>query len=832
MKKFKRLFCLLLAVCLITGCLPLAASAASFTTKNNMQGSDFATGALAARLDVVFRSGISGCVSPSLPAVGGTLNTSTQYTVTHEKLKGTTWRGKQCMAYAYAAYSYLFGYKCGNASDSYYNKVIPEAKAKKAVSYSQFQNWGVKCGTYMRTTANSDGSYNASKGHSIIILKYDSSGIYTLEGNYSSGKIGILYYTWNQFNSYTFTGKGRCVCAMTKPTESVYSSISYPSTPAPAPVGKTSKPSVSVNGQTVTVSWSYSGSAEYIDVCLIKEPWGWFDIVETKSTTGSSCTFYNVSPGYYQIFTIARPNSDKTQSEWTPFTVQAAHTTHTWDGGKVTKPATETSTGVKTYTCTVCGATKTETIAKLSHTTHKWDNGKVTKEATLTATGVKTYTCTVCGTTKTTEIPKLTSISGSCGTNIKWNYNGNTKILYISGKGKMPNYNDNPEIPWKACMVDLKKVEIENGITSIGANSFYPSPNLTSVSIPSSITEIGHDAFLGCKSLVNVQLPQGLKSIGDFAFAECAQLSSIEIPESVTALGKGVFSACSSLKSVSINCTLERIDKYTFKRCSSLVKIEIPEGVSHIEEQAFLECKSLQTIMLPSTISIIYSAVFQECTNLHDIYYNGSELDWKGVLVSLDGNTNFTSADFHYTKEEDEAGKVLFTDVPANAYYAQPVAWAVENNITGGTDKTHFSPSASCTRAQAVTFLWNAANRPEPQGSGNQFIDVKPGSYYEKAVQWAVENNITGGTDSTHFSPGETCTRAQIVTFLYHAASSPAVSGSGSFNDVKSGSYYENAVKWAVENGITSGTGNGKFSPYDNCVRGQIVTFLYRHAQG
>lgn len=172
-----------------------------------------------------------------------------------------------------------------------------------------------------------------------------------------------------------------------------------------------------------------------------------------------------------------------------------------------------------------------------------------------------------------------------------------------------------------------------------------------------------------------------------------------------------------------------------------------------------------------------------------------------------------------------------FADVPASAYYADAVKWAVDNGITAGTDKTHFSPNASCTRAQAVTFLWRAAGEPEPQNTNMKFNDVKAGSYYEKAVQWAVENGVTAGTGETTFSPNATCTRAQIVTFLYRAENSPEIIGNNSFNDVKTGAYYENAVKWAVENNITSGTGGNKFSPDNNCIRGQIVTFLYRYSK-
>lgn len=170
----------------------------------------------------------------------------------------------------------------------------------------------------------------------------------------------------------------------------------------------------------------------------------------------------------------------------------------------------------------------------------------------------------------------------------------------------------------------------------------------------------------------------------------------------------------------------------------------------------------------------------------------------------------------------------VFVDVPEGSYYEEAVAWAVENGITKGTSDTTFEPNGTCTRAQAVTFLWRAAGSPAPKTSTMPFTDVKAGSYYYDAVLWAVENGITKGTSDTTFSPNATCSRGQIVSFLWRALGSPAVSGSAVFTDVKTGSYYETAVLWAVENGITNGTGNNAFSPNADCTRAQIVTFIWR----
>ena len=170
----------------------------------------------------------------------------------------------------------------------------------------------------------------------------------------------------------------------------------------------------------------------------------------------------------------------------------------------------------------------------------------------------------------------------------------------------------------------------------------------------------------------------------------------------------------------------------------------------------------------------------------------------------------------------------VFVDVATGSYYEDAVDWAVWNGITQGTDDTHFSPDGICTRAQAVTFLWRAAGSPEPKTNTMPFTDVNAGSYYYDAVLWAVENGITKGTSDTTFSPNMTCSRAQIVTFLWRSEKSPAAGTANPFADVKSTAYYAGAVLWAVENDITKGTTNTTFSPDADCTRAQIVTFLWR----
>ena len=178
----------------------------------------------------------------------------------------------------------------------------------------------------------------------------------------------------------------------------------------------------------------------------------------------------------------------------------------------------------------------------------------------------------------------------------------------------------------------------------------------------------------------------------------------------------------------------------------------------------------------------------------------------------------------------EEAPVQIFKDVPVDAYYYEAVKWAAEKGITGGVGNGLFAPNQPCTRAQIVTFLWRAAGSPDPKNMSS-FADVPADAFYAKAVAWAVENGITSGTGESKFSPNATCTRAQSVTFLYRAAGSPKVSSSAEFGDVATNAYYADAVAWAAKNGITGGIGGGLFGSDNNCTRAQIVTFLYRNYQ-
>ena len=208
--------------------------------------------------------------------------------------------------------------------------------------------------------------------------------------------------------------------------------------------------------------------------------------------------------------------------------------------------------------------------------------------------------------------------------------------------------------------------------------------------------------------------------------------------------------------------------------------------------------------------------------------YAVSDVKIDGRIIGAVRSYTFENISASHTIEVQFRVRSSFVDVPSGSYYEDAVDWAVANGITTGMDAAHFSPDGICTRAQAVTFLWRAAGRPAPESRTMPFTDVPADSYYYDAVLWAVENGITKGTSSTTFSPDDTCTRAQIVTFLWRSEQSPAAGSSNPFTDVSADAYYADAVLWAVKEAITTGTTRTTFSPDAECTRAQIVTFLWR----
>ncbi len=504
--------------------------------------------------------------------------------------------------------------------------------------------------------------------------------------------------------------------------------------------------------------------------------------------------------------------------------------------------------------------------------------------------------------------------SGSCGTDLNWSLNTSTGVLTITGSGAMSDYTYGGS-PWFSYRSSITSVKLPSGLTKIGAYAFYGCTNLASVTIPSKVTAIKSSAFAFCRSLTSVTIPASVTSIGTSAFGNCSGLTAITvdsgntayssqsgvlynkgktsliqfpggksgaftIPGTVTKICSRAFEACMGLTGVTIPKSVTSIEDYAFDSCYDLTAFTVDSGnavyasqsgvlynkgkttllrfpcgksgaftvpgtVTTIDEGGFDSCLSLTSVTIPSSVTTIGDYAFSYCTSLAEVWFKGKAPSFGNYVFT------FTSTAAYYPEANSSwtagvrqgyGGSVVwvpcrsgtpvnpFTDVKEGKFFYTPVLWAYyhEPQITGGTDTTHFSPNQACTRAQIVTFLWNTCGKPEPSSTTNPFVDVKSGKYYYKAVLWAVEQGITKGVDATHFGPNEPCTRAQVVTFLWIACGKayPA-SNSNPFQDVNANKYYTQAVLWAYYAGITSGADATHFAPNNICTRGQVMTFLF-----
>ena len=430
----------------------------------------------------------------------------------------------------------------------------------------------------------------------------------------------------------------------------------------------------------------------------------------------------------------------------------------------------------------------------------------------------------------------------------------------------------------------LTSIHIPDGVTHLGDDVFSGCTALKSVYLPNSITSIYSGLFHGCTSLETVDWPESMTYVSRAAFGGCTALVSVNLPITVTSIGPMAFSGCTALKTIHLPQNIDWIDQEAFARCAFLTEIEIPAGVSEISWSTFRDCDALKTIILSDSVKKILQGAFSGCDSLKDVYYGGTISQWNEVSIGdenepilnarihcLDGKvigehiytavvtdptceeqgyTTYTCShcdDVFIDDYTDPLGhdwegstctrcgaeaEVSFTDVPTDAFFYEPVIWAVEQGITNGYGSADtFAPDVTCNRGQVATFLWRAAGEPEPSSNVNPFTDIKESDYFYKAVLWAVEEGITAGYGSdTIFNPNGSCTRGQVATFLlrYFGQPQPA-STENPFTDVKSSEFYYTAVLWAAESGITAGYGNAyTFAPNMACNRGQVVTFLYR----
>ena len=475
---------------------------------------------------------------------------------------------------------------------------------------------------------------------------------------------------------------------------------------------------------------------------------------------------------------------------------------------------------------------------------------------------------------------------------------------------------------------NLTSLSLPNTLKSLKGGSFARCPKLNNVTIPDSVTTISPGVFYRCFGLSAMTIPANVTSIGDGAFSGCTKLTEIKVaagnknyvsvsgilfnadktrlicypagksgnyivPYSVTDISAYAFYGATQLDSVTPHNEVINIGNFAFAACSKLSLICLPKFLSSIGERAFSDCAKLRSVTIPVKVTEIADNAFKNCSALENAYYAGSEKQWKAVkvgagndvlssavkfdsptntitIVALDDERSQTYASrecppqwvynsvaptpragYHFEewvglsgltlKEGDAKTKTVkftmpakdltltakyefFIDVKPENYFYNPVRWAVGKSITNGTTEATFSPGNVCTTANILTFLWRANGSPTPSG-GNPFSNVDSNAYYAKAAAWAYEKGMISGNTFDGDAP---CTRAATMKYLWILAGRPKT-GKLPFRDVDPKADYAWAVAWAVDSGITKGTSDTTFSPDNTCTRGQIVTFLYRH---
>ena len=451
--------------------------------------------------------------------------------------------------------------------------------------------------------------------------------------------------------------------------------------------------------------------------------------------------------------------------------------------------------------------------------------------------------------TVSNDVSSFVLASGGLGGDCTWSLTM-SGLLTISGSGGEALSSSSP---WAGYQDQIRELVIENGTEDIGSNAFRNYSSLVRVTLPWTIKSIGYNAFYGCDRL------EQLNYMGDAQQWDAVFKSSTTGLENVTI----AFHEHDYVKgdTVAPTCTKPGYMSYVCSECEHTYRGDEVAALGHDTELRNAKAATAtekgytgDEICKVCGVTVKTGEVIPELGEEHTHSYTDVVT---APTCTEKGYTTHTCACGESYKDSyvnalghkyengvcvrcgeadpnaDKPGENPFTDVSSEKYFYAPVMWAVnhEPQITGGYTDGTFRPQNTCTRAQIVTFLWRAKGCPAPAGNTCTFTDVAPGAYYYKAVLWAVENGITGGYDASTFGSNDTVTRAQAMTFLWRAAGKPAAPAGtvNTFTDVSPTSYYYEAVMWAVANGITGGYNAYTFGSNDGCTRGQIVTFLYRN---
>ena len=418
----------------------------------------------------------------------------------------------------------------------------------------------------------------------------------------------------------------------------------------------------------------------------------------------------------------------------------------------------------------------------------------------------------------------------------------------------------------------LTGISIPSGVKGLGESAFSGCTGLTSITLPASMVNFGESAFAGCTGLRTVSFPDGLHYVGASAFSGCTGLTGVTLHNNMIAIDEGAFANCTHLTAISFPASIERIEQGAFSGCTGLTSLSIPSKLTSISEEAFSGCTGLKSLAISEGVVRIQQGAFSGCTGLTSVTFPDSlkSIGWRAFLNctkltkvtipetvigigdlslgyvssgdSVSPMNGFTICGIIGSEAESYATRNGFTfvalggvrnpfeDVHNTDFFYDPVMWALENDVTGGIDDTHFGPYNTVMRVDAMVFFWAAKGRPSFTSTNKTFKDVGKKHWAYNAVMWAVENGITGGTDAagTLFSPQQTCSRSEILQFLYAAEGKPKYTISNPYSDVKNKHWYKDSAIWANEIGLEKGE-NGRFNAKTPCTRAYVVVYLYRY---
>ncbi len=596
------------------------------------------------------------------------------------------------------------------------------------------------------------------------------------------------------------------------------------------------------------------------------------------SCTSLTDVYYAGSEAQWKAISISSTENDDLLTA----NIHYNYVSHTHSYKAVVTAPTCTEKGYTTHTC-ACGDSYVDTYTDALG--HAWDNGKVTKEPTETETGVKTFTCTRCGETKTEVIPATGVVaSGTCGaegdgSNLTWTLDSEG-VLTISGSGGMHDYDGPSSPPWYRSRSMVKSAVIADGVTSIGEWAFFGCGSLTSVTIPNSVTSIGRYAFYYCTSLTSVTIPDSVTSIGWLAFNGCTSLTSVTIPDGVTIINDAVFNGCTSLTSVTIPDSVTSIGGSAFYNCTSLTDVYYAGSeaqwkaisISSTENDDLLTANIhynyvshthsyKDVVTAPTCTEKGHTTHTCSCGDSYvDTYTDPLGHDLKDdAAVAATCTTAGTTAGKHCTrcdyKEGMETIAALGHDLKDDAAVAATCttagttagkhctrcdykegmetiaalghAWDEGKVTKEATETTQGSMTYTCTRCPAT-------KRDILPASGlvatAVYNDVKNDtSWFYPGVQYCLSYGLMSGMGNGSFAPGEYTTRAQVAQILYNLHGNPEVSGGTPFTDVPEGAWYQKAVTWAHSVGIVNGVTATTFSPNANITRQDFVLMLMRY---